>query len=78
MLGSNPTIRLHADMVVHAAGRVPQIDDLNLDRAGVEWDKRGVRVNEFLQSVSNPGVYAAGERWGARPCLLWQATKGGL
>jgi glutathione reductase (NADPH) len=50
-----------ADMVVHAAGRVPEIDDLNLDVAGVEWDQRGVRVNEFLQSVSNPAVYAAGD-----------------
>ena len=50
-----------ADMVVHAAGRVPEIDDLNLDAAGVEWNKRGVTVNEFLQSVSNPAVYAAGD-----------------
>src|SRR5262249_3741950 len=50
----------NADMVVHAAGRVPEIDDLNLDAAGIEWDGRGVRVNEFLQSVSNPVVYAAG------------------
>lgn len=48
-------------MVVHAAGRVPEIDDLNLGAAGVEWDERGVRVNEFLQSVSNPAVYAAGD-----------------
>jgi len=50
-----------ADMVVHAAGRVPEIDDMNLDGAGVEWDRRGVKVNEFLQSVSNPSVYAAGD-----------------
>lgn len=50
------------DMVVHAAGRVPEIDDLNLDAAGVKWDKKkGVTVNEFLQSVSNPSVYAAGD-----------------
>ena len=40
------------DMVVHAAGRVPEIDDLNLGVAGVEWNERGVKVNEFLQSVS--------------------------
>lgn len=50
-----------ADMVVHAAGRLPEIDDLNLDAAGVQWNKRGVTVNEFLQSVSNPAVYAAGD-----------------
>jgi glutathione reductase (NADPH) len=50
-----------AEMVAHAAGRVPEIDDLNLDGAGVERSKRGVTVNEFLQSVSNPRVYAAGD-----------------
>jgi glutathione reductase (NADPH) len=50
-----------ADMVVHAAGRIPEIDDMNLDVAGVAWDGRGVKVNEFLQSVSNPAVYAAGD-----------------
>lgn len=50
-----------ADMVVHAAGRIPEIDDLDLDVAGVDWDERGVKVNEFLQSISNPAVYAAGD-----------------
>src|SRR6202011_4008548 len=44
-----------------AAGRVPEIKGLNLEAAGIEWEKRGVRVNEFLQSVSNPAVYAAGD-----------------
>jgi glutathione reductase (NADPH) len=58
---SGEMVNFQADMVVHAAGRVPEIDDLNLDIAGVEWDQRGVRVNEFLQSVSNPAVYAAGD-----------------
>ena len=50
-----------ADMVVHSAGRVPEIDDMNLDAAGVAWDGQAVKVNEFLQSVSNPSVYAAGD-----------------
>jgi glutathione reductase (NADPH) len=53
--------RFEADMVVHAAGRTPEIDDMNLDLAHVAWDERGVKVNEFLQSVSNPAVYAAGD-----------------
>jgi len=50
-----------AEMVVHAAGRVPQIDDLDLERANIRSDTRGVTVNEFLQSASNPAVYAAGD-----------------
>jgi glutathione reductase (NADPH) len=52
---------VHADLVVHAAGRVPEIDDLALERAGVTFDDDGVTVNEYLQSVSNPDVYAAGD-----------------
>jgi glutathione reductase (NADPH) len=49
------------DLVVHGAGRVPDIDDLNLGIAGVTREARGVSVNEHLQSVSNPAVYAAGD-----------------
>jgi len=50
-----------ADMVVHAAGRVPEIDDLDLEVAGVTRTTAGVTVNDYLQSVSNPAVYAAGD-----------------
>ncbi len=50
-----------ADTVVHAAGRTPEIEDMNLDVARVAWDERGVKVNEYLQSVSNPAVYSAGD-----------------
>jgi glutathione reductase (NADPH) len=50
-----------ADMVVHAAGRVPEIDDLDLEAAGVARTAAGVSVNDYLQSVSNPAVYAAGD-----------------
>lgn len=54
--------RVESALVVHGAGRVPEIDDLGLDTAGVAWDRRrGVTVNEYLQSVSNPAVYAAGD-----------------
>ncbi|NTW07744.1 MAG: NAD(P)/FAD-dependent oxidoreductase [Syntrophaceae bacterium] len=51
----------HANMVVHGAGRVPNIADLNLEAAGIETSQDGVVVNEYLQSISNPRVYAAGD-----------------
>jgi glutathione reductase (NADPH) len=48
--------------VVHGAGRVPEIDDMHLAEAGIEWDPlHGVKVNEYLQSISNSAVYAAGD-----------------
>jgi glutathione reductase (NADPH) len=52
---------VEADMVVHAAGRAPELDDLDLHAAGVEFDRHGITVNGYLQSVSNPAVYAAGD-----------------
>jgi glutathione reductase (NADPH) len=52
---------VEADSVFHGAGRVPDIDGLDLDVAGVRVTRHGVEVNEFLQSVSNPKVYAAGD-----------------
>ncbi|MBW3631277.1 MAG: NAD(P)/FAD-dependent oxidoreductase, partial [Gemmatimonadetes bacterium] len=55
------TVSLPADLVVHAAGRIPEIDDLDLEAAGVEREKRGVRVDRYLRSVSNPAVFAAGD-----------------
>lgn len=50
-----------ADLVVYAAGRVPDVDELDLEIAGVELDRGRLKLNEFLQSVSNPAVYAAGD-----------------
>ena len=50
-----------ADLVAHGAGRVPDIDGLDLEKAGVQRENKGVSVNEYLQSVSNPAVYAAGD-----------------
>jgi glutathione reductase (NADPH) len=58
-----------ADMVVHSAGRVPDIDDIDLETAGVERTKRGIAVNDYLQSVSNPAVYAAGDAAAKGPPL---------
>ncbi len=65
--------RFEADMAVHSAGRVPEIDDLDLAAAGVEREKRGITVNEFLQSVSNPLVYAGGDAAASGPPLTPKA-----
>src|SRR5712692_6845044 len=52
-----------------AQARVAEIDDLGLEAAGVEWDGHGVKVNEYLQSVSSPAVYAAGDAAASGPNL---------
>ena len=48
------------EMAVHGAGRVPNIKQLDLEKANVDQD-HGVLVNEYLQSISNPNVYAVGD-----------------
>lgn len=50
-----------ADLVIHAAGRVPALGDFGLDVAGIKHERGRLILNEFLQSVSNPAVYAAGD-----------------
>jgi glutathione reductase (NADPH) len=65
--------RFEADLAVHSAGRVPELDDLDLEAAGVQREKRGVTVNEFLQSVSNPAVYAGGDAAASGPPLTPKA-----
>ncbi len=49
------------DEVLVGVGRTPNIDDLDLETVGVEYDKKvGVKVNDRLQT-SNPRIFAAGD-----------------
>jgi len=52
---------IETDLVVHAAGRVPDLEPLNLSAARVESEGGRLSLNEYLQSTSNPAVYAAGD-----------------
>src|SRR5215472_7314157 len=58
-----------AAAAIHAAGRKPKLDALNLSAASIDRTERGVKVNEFLQSPSNPRVYAAGDAAASGPPL---------
>jgi len=49
-----------ADMVVHGAGRVPDIEDLHLEKAGVKIEKGGIGVDKHMRT-SNPRIYAGGD-----------------
>lgn len=60
---------IEADLVVHAAGRVPDIAALDLAAGGVAVEKGRLKLNEFLQSISNPVVYAAGDAAAVGPPL---------
>ena len=55
------TDTVEADLVVHAAGRGPALDRLDLEAADVAVQRGRLKLNDHLQSVSNPAVYAAGD-----------------
>src|SRR3989454_1841946 len=49
------------DEILAGAGRAPNIEGLNLEAAGVQYDRRkGLLVNDCLQT-SNPHIYGAGD-----------------
>ena len=48
------------DELLIAVGRAPNIDGLNLEKVNVNYHKKGVEVNDNLQT-SNPKIYAAGD-----------------
>ncbi|MBW3559754.1 MAG: NAD(P)/FAD-dependent oxidoreductase [Proteobacteria bacterium] len=54
-------VSFEADMVAHAAGRRPALEALELEAGRIATDKGRLVLNDFLQSVSNPAVYVAGD-----------------
>src|SRR5262249_50849172 len=58
-----------ADLVVHAAGREPDLDELDLTAGPLAGSKRRLELNENLQSVSKPPIYAARDAAKAGPPL---------
>lgn len=57
------------DEILVGIGRAPNVQGLNLEAVGVEYDPRqGVAVNDRLQTT-NPRIYAAGD-----VCMNWKFT----
>ncbi len=57
------------DEILAGAGRTPNVEGLNLEAVGVEYDqKQGVKVNDYLQTT-NSQIYAAGDI-----CMNWKFT----
>lgn len=56
------------DEILVGAGRAPNVEGLNLETVGVEYDRKGIKVNDYLQTT-NPKIYAAGDI-----CMNWKFT----
>lgn len=55
------------DCVVWAIGRAPAVEELGLERAGVELDPYGFIVTDKYQTTSAAGLYAIGDVTGRAP-----------
>jgi len=53
-----------ADQVLLATGRPSNVSPLQPQAAGVDVERKAVKVNEYLQSVSAPHIYAVGDAAG--------------
>ena len=61
LLADDRVTTVNADQILIGAGRVPNVEDMNLEEAGVAYDTtNGVHINDFLQTT-NPRIYAAGD-----------------
>mmetsp|Transcript_58025 Transcript_58025/g.141794 ORF Transcript_58025/g.141794 Transcript_58025/m.141794 type:complete len:618 (+) Transcript_58025:1431-3284(+) len=53
---------LKCECLLVATGRAANIEDCGLEAGGVEYEVgKGIKVNDFAQSISNPNVYAIGD-----------------
>lgn len=70
------TGEIRASEVLVATGRSPNTQDLGLNDAGVETDRKGfIQVDEFMRT-SNLGIFAAGDVTGG-PGYVYVAAYGG-
>jgi pyruvate/2-oxoglutarate dehydrogenase complex dihydrolipoamide dehydrogenase (E3) component len=51
---------IEAESVLIAVGRKPNVNDLDLEKAGVEFDENGINVNKHLKTTAE-NIYAAGD-----------------
>jgi len=51
---------LEVDQILIAVGRAPNVEGLGLETVGVEFDHKGVKVNDRLQTT-HPKIYACGD-----------------
>jgi glutathione reductase (NADPH) len=63
-----------SDRVVNGAGRIANVEHLDLNAGGVAHDSFRLAVDDYLRSTSNPGVYACGDVLSGPPQLSPLAT----
>ncbi len=65
---NNQEIIVHGDEILIGAGRIPNVEGMGLEKAGVNYTTKGIQVDDFLRT-SNDNIYAAGDC-----CMAWKFT----
>ena len=65
---------VEADRVVNGAGRVANVDTLDLDAGNVKHDRIAIEIDDYLRSTSNPSVWVCGDSLVTSPQLSPLAT----
>jgi pyruvate/2-oxoglutarate dehydrogenase complex dihydrolipoamide dehydrogenase (E3) component len=68
------TFEIEADEILAAVGRQPNLDGLDLEKAGVESDKKRIKTNDYLQT-SQKHIFAGGRRDRTFQLRIWRITK---
>lgn len=58
--GGGEELSVDADNILVAVGRAPSLEGLALEKAGVEHDHRGVKVDRYMRTTA-PNIWAAGD-----------------
>lgn len=68
------SLTVSADRVVNGAGRVANVDELDLDAGNIDHDGPAIAVDAYLRSTSNPAVWVVGDALTISPQLSPVAT----
>ncbi|MHA1553864.1 MAG: dihydrolipoyl dehydrogenase family protein [Alphaproteobacteria bacterium] len=68
---------IEADRVINGAGRVPNIDKLDLTAGQVDVERGTIKTDGHFRSTSNPAVFAGGDALSGKPQLSPIATHEG-
>jgi len=60
IIRTHPRRTFKADLVVHGAGRIPNVEFLDLEAGNIDYSKKGITVDGGMKT-SHPRVYAIGD-----------------
>ncbi|MCB9360213.1 MAG: NAD(P)/FAD-dependent oxidoreductase [Flavobacteriales bacterium] len=67
--GANGSEIIRVEKALLSVGRVPNVESLNIENAGVQMSKRGVHIGDIDTQTNIPNIYAVGDISGRIPLV---------